>query len=102
MFLAETVFQSMDGSLSLIAMVVIAIAIIVLVTGLSMESKLARLIRIQRAIYDLMMAEKEENAKRRKEERGSGPTLAMPPPPLPASKSAENDRPGATKIYRID
>jgi hypothetical protein len=99
----------MDDSLAFIGTMLIVLVIVVALEGLSMEWKLGRLIRIQRAIYHLMMADKTEKAARLKQERMAPPPTAkapaMPPLPLPRKNAGETPADGpseSTKVYRID
>jgi hypothetical protein len=95
MFLAETVFQSMDSSLQWVVTCLVLLFFLILVAAAILESKLARLIRIQRAIYDLMMEKKEAEKKAH-----SDPTL--PRPPLPVNSPRQSEAATAPKVYRID
>jgi hypothetical protein len=95
MFLAETVFQSMDSSLEWVVTCLVLLFFLILVAAATLESKLTRLIRIQRAIYDLMAEKKEAERKTPRD-----PTL--PPPPLPVNPPRQSEATTAPKVYRID
>jgi hypothetical protein len=86
-FLAENVFQSMDSSLSCISMAMAVFFVLVLVGLAIIETKLARLNRIQRATHDLIKALLEEQRK------AIANRDAKVPPTLP---------PAEPKVYRID
>jgi hypothetical protein len=108
-FLAENVFQSMDSSLSCISMAVAVFFVLVLVGLAIIESKLARLVRIERASYDLLkaMATEQQKGNEVLEKIAARTGRIAPPPVPPASPKDDGHRPPLqeekpAEFYRID
>ena len=106
MLLAETVFQSMDGSLSFMGILLFLLLGVAFIAGLSIEITLARLAHYAKAILEEL---KTQNAalKYLSDRAYTAETKPSPtPPPMPKQTPRQSEAATARKdepnVYRID